>query len=63
MYRIDTTLVKLMGDVYQMASYTNPLHPDVFPGVCKLEAEVVRIACNLFHGDEDSCGTVSILQL
>lgn len=58
-YRIDTTLVKLMGDVYQMASYTNPLHPDVFPGVCKLEAEVVRIACNLFHGDEDSCGTMT----
>ncbi|XP_076296065.1 sphingosine-1-phosphate lyase [Lasioglossum baleicum] len=58
-YRIDQDLIELMGDVYSFASYTNPLHPDVFPGVCKMEAEVVRIACNLFHGDEDSCGTMT----
>lgn len=48
-----------MTDVYGIASYTNPLHPDVFPGVCKMEAEVVRICCRLFHGDDDTCGTVS----
>ncbi|CAK9824876.1 Sphingosine-1-phosphate lyase [Anthophora retusa] len=58
-YRIDTDHLQLMGDIYSIASYTNPLHPDVFPGVCKMEAEVVRIACNLFHGDDDSCGTMS----
>ncbi|XP_076677403.1 sphingosine-1-phosphate lyase [Andrena cerasifolii] len=58
-YRVDTTLLQLMGNIYGIASYTNPLHPDVFPGICKLEAEVVKIACNLFHGDEDSCGTMS----
>ena len=58
-YRVDTTLLQLMGTIYGIASYTNPLHPDVFPGICKLEAEVVKIACNLFHGDEDSCGTMS----
>lgn len=48
-----------MGNVYAIASYTNPLHPDIFPGICKMEAEVVRIACHLFHGDEETCGTVS----
>ncbi|XP_017878105.1 sphingosine-1-phosphate lyase-like [Ceratina calcarata] len=58
-YRIDTDLLQLMGDIYSIASYTNPLHPDVFPGVCKMEAEVVKIACNLFHGGEDSCGTMT----
>ncbi|XP_076241348.1 sphingosine-1-phosphate lyase [Calliopsis andreniformis] len=58
-YRVDTALLQLMGDIYGIASYTNPLHPDVFPGICKLEAEVVRIACNLFHGDENSCGTMT----
>lgn len=57
-YRHDKNLIKLMSDVYGLASYTNPLHPDIFPGVCKMEAEVVRISCNLFHGDEASCGTV-----
>lgn len=60
-YRVDTNLLQLMGEIYTIASYTNPLHPDVFPGICKMEAEVVRIACNLFHGDEESCGTVSYL--
>lgn len=48
-----------MGKVYAIASYTNPLHPDVFPGICKMEAEVVRIACHLFNGDKASCGTAS----
>lgn len=58
-YRVDINLLQLMGDIYSIASYTNPLHPDIFPGICKMEAEVVRIVCNLFHGDEESCGTVS----
>lgn len=52
--------MNLMADVYKIASYTNPLHPDVFPGVCKMEAEVIRISCHLFNGNENTCGTVSI---
>ena len=60
-YKNDKDLTRLMGNVYRVASYTNPLHPDVFPGICKMEAEVVRIACTLFNGDEDTCGTVSAL--
>ncbi|XP_032670951.1 sphingosine-1-phosphate lyase isoform X2 [Odontomachus brunneus] len=58
-YRNDDKLVNLMGNIYAIASYTNPLHPDVFPGVCKMEAEVVRMACNLFHGDHETCGTMT----
>lgn len=58
-YRNDANLIRLMADVYEVASYTNPLHSDVFPGVCKMEAEVVRIACRLFHGDDESCGTMT----
>lgn len=58
-YRFEKTLESLMGNVYAVASYTNPLHPDVFPGACKMEAEVVRISCNLFQGDNDTCGTAS----
>lgn len=60
-YRTNSELAQLMGNVYAIASYTNPLHPDIFPGVCKMEAEVVRIACNLFNGDDASCGTASSL--
>ncbi|XP_076759122.1 sphingosine-1-phosphate lyase [Xylocopa sonorina] len=58
-YRVDTDLLQLMGDIYGIASYTNPLHPDIFPGTCKMEAEVVRIACSLFRGDHESCGTMT----
>lgn len=58
-YKNDKNLIQLMGNIYQIASYTNPLHPDVFPGVCKMEAEVVRITCNLFNGDEATCGTMT----
>lgn len=43
-----------------MSAWTNPLHPDVFPGVRKMEAEVVRMCCTLFHGDQNSCGCVGL---
>ncbi|KDR14164.1 sphingosine-1-phosphate lyase [Zootermopsis nevadensis] len=58
-YNYNPELIKLLTEVYGLASYTNPLHPDVFPGVCKMEAEVVRITANLFHGGPGSCGTMT----
>ena len=45
--------------VYGEFAWTNPLHADVFPDVRKMEAEVVRMTCNMFHGGPDSCGCVS----
>lgn len=60
-YYYDQDLINLVREVYGKASYTNPLHPDVFPGLCKMEAEVIRIAANLFHGDSKTCGTVCYL--
>ncbi|OCF45133.1 sphinganine-1-phosphate aldolase [Kwoniella heveanensis CBS 569] len=51
-----------------MASFvvTNPLHPDVFPGVRKMESELVSMVLNLFNarngaGTTTSGGTESIL--
>lgn len=58
-YGYKPDLVELVTEVYGKASYTNPLHADLFPGVCKMEAEVVRMACNLFHGNSASCGTMT----
>ncbi|CAG7833573.1 unnamed protein product [Allacma fusca] len=52
-------LTELNTKVFSLAAWTNPLHPDVFPGVCKMEAEIVRIAAELFHGSDDACGTVT----
>uniref|UniRef100_A0A665TIE2 sphinganine-1-phosphate aldolase n=1 Tax=Echeneis naucrates TaxID=173247 RepID=A0A665TIE2_ECHNA len=55
----DESLTKLLVKVYGDFAWSNPLHPDIFPGVRKMEAEVVRMACTLFQGGPDSCGTVS----
>lgn len=55
----DEDFVHLIRDVYGETAYTNPLHPDVFPGIRKMEAEVVRISCTLFNGDENTCGTMT----
>lgn len=58
-YNYDDDLADLVADVYRKTSYTNPLHPDIFPGICKMEAEVVRMCAVLFHGGPDAVGTVS----
>ena len=50
---------EVMTTVYGMTAYTNPLNPDAFPGVRKMEAEVVRMTGNLFHGDKEMIGTMT----
>jgi len=52
-------LTALNTKVFEASAWTNPLHPDVFPGVCKMEAEVVRMVAELFHGNSRTCGTVT----
>lgn len=59
-YNFDSNLIDLITTVYGKTSYTNPLHSDIFPGICKMEAEVVRMTANLFNGNADSCGTVCL---
>lgn len=59
-YYFNPNLINLIKEVYGQTSYTNPLHPDVFPGLCKMEAEVIRICVNLFHGDDNCCGSVCL---
>jgi sphinganine-1-phosphate aldolase len=58
-YGADQSLTELTTRVYEKFAWTNPMHADVFPNVRKMEAEVVRMTLNLFHGDQDSCGTMT----
>lgn len=58
-YNFDQGLIDLVTTVYGRTSYTNPLHSDVFPGICKMEAEVVRMTATLFNGDANTCGTMT----
>ncbi|XP_069466838.1 sphingosine-1-phosphate lyase 1 [Ambystoma mexicanum] len=58
-YSGEEKLTRLLVEVYGQFAWTNPLHPDVFPGVRKMEAEVVKMTCELFHGGPNACGTVT----
>lgn len=50
----------LLVDVYGLFALSNPLHPDVFPYVRKMECEIVQMTVNLFHGtDIGACGTMT----
>uniref|UniRef100_A0A8C5I8W1 sphinganine-1-phosphate aldolase n=1 Tax=Gouania willdenowi TaxID=441366 RepID=A0A8C5I8W1_GOUWI len=55
----DESLTKFLVKVYGDFAWSNPLHPDIFPCVRKMEAEVVRMSCTLFNGGPKSCGTVT----
>ncbi|XP_042872848.1 sphingosine-1-phosphate lyase-like [Penaeus japonicus] len=52
-------LSEVLLKVYGKTALTNPLHADIFPGVRKMEAEIVRMTLSLFHGDEEACGCVT----
>eukprot|EP01098_Paradermamoeba_levis_P003614 TRINITY_DN1624_c0_g1_i2.p1 TRINITY_DN1624_c0_g1~~TRINITY_DN1624_c0_g1_i2.p1 ORF type:complete len:449 (+),score=118.60 TRINITY_DN1624_c0_g1_i2:137-1483(+) len=54
------------GDVTEVANYAsntfslaNPLHPDLFPGVNKMEAEIVSMVLNMYNGGPSTCGTMT----
>lgn len=57
----------IFKNVFPLLERTNPLHPDVFPGIRKMEAEVVNMCGNLLKssnpqaGSFTSGGTESIL--
>jgi len=58
-YNSSKELSLLMTEVYGLTAWTNPLHPDAFPGLRKMEAEIIRMACGLFHGSPSSCGVTT----
>ena len=60
-------LIRLHTEAFKKFSVANPIHPDVFPGVRKMEAEVVAMVLTMFNappggaGVTTSGGTESIL--
>lgn len=43
-------LTEIINEAMARFTVSNPLHPDVFPGVRKMEAEIVSMCLNLFNG-------------
>ncbi|KAK7518480.1 pyridoxal phosphate-dependent transferase [Phyllosticta citriasiana] len=52
-------LVKLQTDAFASFTYANPIHPDVFPGVRKMEAEVVAMVLAMFNAPEGAAGVTT----
>eukprot|EP00756_Hemistasia_phaeocysticola_P035154 Hpha_TRINITY_DN16566_c1_g1::TRINITY_DN16566_c1_g1_i1::g.134512::m.134512/K01634/SGPL1, DPL1; sphinganine-1-phosphate aldolase len=46
----------MIGKVYAMFAYTNPLHSGLHPAVRQMDAEVVQMVVNMYNGDEHACG-------
>ncbi|TPX13137.1 uncharacterized protein E0L32_006337 [Thyridium curvatum] len=66
-YHGEDGLMRLQTEAFGKFTVANPIHPDVFPGVRKMEAEVVSMVLSLFNappgaaGVSTSGGTESIL--
>ena len=58
-YNCNDDLTKLTSDVYRRYCWSNPLHPDVFPQIRKMEAEVIHWTVQLFNGSPNSCGSMT----
>jgi len=52
-------LIDVSAKAFELFAVSNPLHPDVFPMVRKMEAEVVQMTVRLFNGGPTACGTVT----
>lgn len=52
-------LMKLQTEAFGMFTVSNPIHPDVFPGVRKMEAEIVAMVLSLFNAPEGACGVTT----
>lgn len=52
-------LIRLQTEAFGKFTVANPIHPDVFPGVRKMEAEVVAMVLSLFSAPEGAVGVTT----
>lgn len=58
-YHDFTELNKCVLETYGAFSLSNPLHPELFPGVRKMESEVIAMVLNMFHAPPGAAGSVT----
>ncbi len=49
----------MMTEAFSRYALSNPLHPDCFPYLRKMESEVVAMTLKLFHAAPGGCGTMT----
>lgn len=52
-------LIKLQTEAFGRFTVANPIHPDVFPGVRKMEAEIVAMVLAMFNAPADAAGVTT----
>lgn len=52
-------LSDICTEAYRMFSVANPLHPEVFPGVRRMEAESVAMVLNMYRAPKTGCGVMT----
>jgi len=52
-------LSDLQGEAFRKFGVSNPIHPDVFPAVRKMEAEVVAMTLSLFNAPDTGAGVTT----
>ncbi|KAG8530977.1 uncharacterized protein KY384_004334 [Bacidia gigantensis] len=58
-YHGGDNLIKMQAEAFQKFSVANPIHPDVFPGVRKMEAEVVAMVLSMFNAPSGAAGVTT----
>ena len=48
-----------MVKIFSRFSFSNPLHPDIFPEIRQMEIDIINIATDLFQGDDKCCGNIT----
>ena len=52
-------LIRLQADAFEKFCVANPIHPDVFPGVRKMEAEIVAMVLAMFNAPPGAAGVTT----
>lgn len=52
-------LTKILAEAYKIFAIANPLHPEIFPGIRRMEAESVAMVLSMYNAPATGCGTMT----
>ncbi|KAJ3066549.1 hypothetical protein HDU99_003819 [Rhizoclosmatium hyalinum] len=50
---------KLITEAFGMFTIANPLHPELFPGIRQMEAEVISMVLRMYNAPGSACGSMT----
>ncbi|CAO3692989.1 unnamed protein product [Rhizopus stolonifer] len=52
-------LTRILSEAYRIFAVANPLHPEIFPGIRRMEAESVAMVLSMYNAPDTGCGTMT----